>query len=65
MTILEDIANKSGMTREEIALAMGYTRQAMWEKLKKPKQMSLLDLEKFAYAVKRSPRNLFTLIINN
>lgn len=64
-TKLEEIADRSKKTRDEIASEMGCARMTLYYMLRKPRKMSLEDLEKFADAVDRSPRNLFSLIINN
>jgi hypothetical protein len=64
-SILLDIVNKSGRTRDDIAAKLGLTRQGLHLKLKNPKGWTVADLEKFGNEFNRSPRNLFSLIINN
>lgn len=64
-TILEKIADNSRKTRDEIATEMNCARMTLFTMLREPKKMSIGDLTLFAKAVRRSPRNLFTLIIRN
>ena len=63
--ILIDIIEKSGKTRDEVADGIGITRQGLHRKLKYPKRWGVEDIEKFSKFFGRSPRNLFTLIMND
>lgn len=65
MTILEEIANRTGKSRDEIAIEVGWSRMTLYTKLKKPGTMSVNDINLFAKAVRRSPRNIYALIIKN
>jgi len=63
MTILQEIVlNKN---QAEIAREMGVTPQLLNWMIRNPKKLRAEQIECFASAVKRSPRTIFSLIINN
>ena len=65
MAILKDIIDKTGKTKDVIAEEMNCTRATLYNWIQKPKTMQIQDIEKLAKIVRKTPRNLFSLIINN
>lgn len=55
----------SGKTQVKIASIMGVSPQQLNWMIKNPKKLKAEEIELLALAINRSPRNLFSLIINN
>lgn len=65
MNIIQKMVYDSGLTQEDMADKLNITRKTLYNYLKRPKNMSAEDINNLAKLLNRSPRNLFTLIINN
>lgn len=63
-TLLEYIKD-AGKTHKELADQIGVTQQQFYWMIRHPKKLRPDQIKDIAIAVKRSPRNLFSLIINN
>ena len=63
MTILGEILSRKD--KDELALKINKSRATIYNWIKNPKSMSVADVKLLADAINRSPRNLFSLIINN
>lgn len=65
MRILDHIVNKTDKTKQAIADEMGWSRQSVYNRLRHPKRMTIIEIEQLAKAVRKSPRNLVALILKN
>lgn len=65
MTIIQDIIEKSNKSIQKIADDMECSRPTLYSWMRDPKTMQVKDIQKFAEVMRRSPRNIFSLIINN
>jgi len=65
MNIIEQIAKRKGISVAKISELTGWSRQTTYNRIAKPKRMSLEDVAVLSKALRQSPRNLFSLIINN
>jgi len=63
--ILYDLIRTSGKTQAKLAKAMDISPQLFNYMIKNPKKLNTEQIELLATALKKSPRNLFSLIINN
>jgi len=63
MNIIKDIVDRSGKNAREIAKEVGCSHMTIYNWMRKPKSMSVDQVEKLAEVLHRSPRNLFSLII--
>lgn len=64
-TILEKYIRDSGYTQKDVAELIGVSPQLMNYMVKNPKNLKPEQIKSIAKALGRSPRNLFSLIINN
>jgi len=65
MNILETIIHKSDISVAEIADRAGWSKQTVYNYMATPDIMQAKHIVKLARILRRSPRNLFSLIINN
>lgn len=65
MNKILEIARKKNITQDVIADHLGCDRKSVYNRMKQPKKLSAENIVKLAVLLDRSPRNLFSLIINN
>lgn len=63
--ILDKYIRSTGFSQKEIAEMIGVSPQLMNHMVKHPDRLRPSQIKNIAEAVGRSPRNLFSLIINN
>jgi len=64
MTILENIVERTGKTKKQIAIDLNCSRSTVYNWLREPKTMTVQDIEDFAKVVRKKPRYIFSLITN-
>lgn len=63
--ILDNYIRSAGKSQADIAKILGISPQLMNYMVKNPKNLKPEQIRDIAKALGRSPRNLFTLIVNN
>jgi len=64
-TILQDIIVSGNQSHADIARKLQVSPQLLNWMIKNPKRLRVDQIESIATVLRRSPRNLFSLIINN
>lgn len=62
--LLTNYIKNTGMSYKDVADKIGVTQQQFYWMIRNPNKLRAEQIKAIAEAVKRSPRNLFSLIIN-
>lgn len=62
--VLNQLVDKSGIKREDVANGMGVTRMQLYRLISNPSRMRVEQMIRLASILKKSPRYMITLIKN-